>query len=158
MRRVVARFEDAADASAAEADLREHDMDPSRPNIDNPFFDPSARPPEARGLLWGGLIGGILGAVVLLAMAFDVIWLPRLSPILAAGRLILVLFGFGIGVAVGGFVGGVWGTLRDIPEPAGPRVAVEVPEHRVGNAKKQLRSHDATVVDDAATRHGKRQS
>lgn len=50
-------------------------------------------------------------------MALDMIWFPRLSPIMTAGRLALVTFGFGIGVAVGGFVGGVWGTFKDIPDP-----------------------------------------
>ncbi len=153
MRRVVARYDDEEGASAAEADLREADLDPERPAFENPFFDPSARPPEARGLLWGGLVGGVVGAAILLAMALDLIWFPRLSPLLTAGRVALVTFGFGVGVAVGGFVGGVWGTTRDVPEPEGPRVAVAVPDHRVDDAVDRLRAHDPTAVDDAATRH-----
>lgn len=154
MRRVVARYDNEKDASDAEAELREVDFDPSRPDIENPFFDPSARPPESRGLLWGGLIGGVIGATILLAMALDVIWFPRLSPILSAGRLALVTFGFGIGAAVGGFVGGIWGTLKDVPAAEGPRVAVEVADGRVHDVKDRLRKHDATTVDDAVTRHG----
>lgn len=156
MRRVVARYEDEADASDAAAELHEADLEPERPDVENPFFDPSARPPEARGLLWGGLGGGIVGAAILLAMALDLIWFPRLSPILTAGRLTLVTFGFGIGVAVGGFVGGVWGTLRDVPDPEGPRVAVRVSDVQVDDVKDRLRAHDPTAVDDAVTNHGSR--
>lgn len=154
MRRVVARFEDGADASDAEDDLREADFEPERPDVENPFFDPSARPPEARGLLWGGLIGGLVGVAVLLAMAMDMIWFPRLSPILTAGRLTLVTFGFTIGVGVGGFVGGVWGMLRGVPDPEGPRVAVRVSDAQIDDVKHLLRNHDATRVDDAVTHHG----
>ncbi len=105
MRRVVARYDDPADATEAQEGLREDGYDPERPDIKNPFFDHSARPPEARGLLWGGLVGGVLGAILLLAMAMDMVWFPRLSPILLAGRLGLVTLGFNVGVAVGGFVG-----------------------------------------------------
>lgn len=155
MRRVVARYDDEDDARDAEADLRDADLEPEHADIENPFFDPSARPPEARGLLWGGLLGGVIGAAILLAMALDIIWFPRLSPIMTAGRLALVTFGFGIGVAVGGFVGGVWGTLKDIPDPEGPRVAVRVSDARVGDVKDRLRAHDATTVDDAVTHHDK---
>lgn len=153
MKRVVARYDDEEDAKAAEEALREDDLAPERPTVENPFFDPSARPPEARGLLWGGLIGGIVGAAVLLAMALDMTWVPRLSPIMSAGRLSLLTFGFAIGVAVGGFVGGIWGTSRDVPEPEGPRVAVDVSDTRVEDVKDRLRGHDATTVDDAGTPH-----
>jgi hypothetical protein len=154
VKRIVAQYEDEESARAAEADLREDDLDPERPDVENPFFDPSARPPEARGLLWGGLIGGVIGAAILLAMAMDMIWFPRLSPLISAGRLALVTFGFTVGVAVGGFVGGIWGTLKEIPEPEGPRVAVEVSDAHVDDIKNRLRGHDATSVDDAVTRHG----
>ena len=155
MRRVVARYDDEEDALDAEADLRDADLEPEHADVENPFFDPSARPPEKRGLLWGGLIGGIIGAAILLAMALDMIWIPRLSPIMTAGRLALITFGFGIGAAVGGFVGGVWGTLKDIPDPEGPRVAVRVSDARVSDVKDRLRTHDATTVDDAVTHHDK---
>lgn len=154
MRRVVARYDDEEDATDAEAELRENDLDPERLDIENPFFDPSARPPEARGLLWGGLAGGVVGAAILLAMAVDMIWFPRLSPIVTAGRLALVTFGFGIGAAVGGFVGGIWGTLKEVPDSEGPRVAVEVSDARVDDVKDRLYEHDATAIDDAMTRHG----
>lgn len=154
MRRVVARYGDEEDAADAEAELREGDFGPERPDIENPFFDPSARPPEARGLLWGGFVGGIIGAAILLAMALDMIWFPRLSPVLSAGRLALLTFGFGIGAAVGGFVGGVWGTLKEVPDPEGPRVAVEVSDAQVDDVKDRLRKHDATTVDDGVTRRG----
>lgn len=154
MRRVVARYEESEDATAAADDLRDADLEPERPDVENPFFDPSARPPEARGLLWGGLVGGVVGAAILLGMALDVLWFPRLSPLLSAGRLALVTFGFGIGAAVGGFVGGVWGTLQDVPDPRGPRVEVTVSDARVDDVEDRLREHDATRVDDAVTRHG----
>jgi len=156
VRRIVARYEDSEDAREAQAELREADFDPERPDIENAFFDPSARPPEARGLAWGGFIGGLVGVAILLAMALDMIWVPRLSPILSAGRLALLTFGFTIGVAVGGFVGGIWGTLKEVPEPEGPRVAVEVSDGRVDDVKDRLRRHDATTVDDAVTHHGGR--
>ncbi|MDS0282670.1 hypothetical protein [Haloarcula onubensis] len=151
MRRVVARYDDPDDATEAAKDLRSEGYDPERPDIGNPFFDPSARPPEARGLLWGGLVGGVLGAILLLAMATDMLWFPRLSPILTAGRLTLVAFGFAVGVAVGGFVGGVWGLRKDVPEAEGPRVAVSVSDAEVGAVEDRLRTHDPTAVDDAAT-------
>lgn len=149
MKRVVAEYEDAADASAAEAALRDTDLEPERPDVDNRFFDPAARPPEARGLRWGGLIGGIVGAALLAAMALDLVWFPRLSPIMTASRLTLLVFGFGIGAAVGG----VWGTYQDIPEPTGPRVAVNAPDDRASDAKERLRSYDPAVVDEAVTTH-----
>ncbi|MDS0261940.1 hypothetical protein NDI56_21265 [Haloarcula sp. S1CR25-12] len=154
MRRVIARYDDPADATEAEEDLRKDGYDPERPDIENPFFDPSARPPEARGLLWGGLVGGVLGAILLLAMAMDMIWFPRLSPILSAGRLALVTFGFTIGIAIGGFIGGVWGLSKDVPEAEGPRVAVRVSDAEVDEVEDRLRMHDPTVVDDAVARHG----
>lgn len=154
MRRVFARYDDPDDAAAAADDLREDDLKPERPDVDNPFFDPSARPPEARGLLWGGLVGGVLGAALMLAMGLDVLWIPRLSPLLSAGRLALVTFGFGVGAVAGGFVGGVAGTLRDVPDPAGPRVAVAVPDARAEDVKDRLRSHGASAVDDVAAYHG----
>ncbi|WP_436926620.1 hypothetical protein [Halosimplex amylolyticum] len=153
MRRVVARFDDEEAASDAERSLRETDREPHRPEIDDAFFDPSARPPEARGLAWGGLVGGVLGAALLLAMAMDVVWLPRLSPLMTAGRLTLVVFGFGAGAAVGGFVGGLAGTYRDVPEPDGPRVAVAVPDHRVDETTTMLRGHGATAVDQTVLVH-----
>ena len=151
MRRVVARYDDPDDATDAERELREEGYDPERPDIENPFFDPSARPPEARGLLWGGLVGGVVGAIVLLAMAMDMVWFPRLSPLLTAGRLALVTFGFTVGVAVGGFVGGVWGLFKDVPEAEGSRVAVRVSDAEVGEVEDRLQTHDPTAVDDAAT-------
>jgi len=154
VRRVVARYDDPEDATAAERDLRDEGYDPERPDIENPFFDPSARPPEARGLLWGGLVGGVVGAIILLAMAMDMIWIPRLSPLLTAGRLSLITFGFTAGVAVGGFVGGVWGLRKDVPEPEGPRVSVRVPDGEVDEIEDRLQRHDPTVVDDTVTRHG----
>lgn len=154
MKRIVARYDDAERAREAEADLRERDLDPERPAVENPFFDPAARPPEARGLVWGGLVGGVVGALVMLAMALDVIWIPRLSPLMSAGRLALITFGFGAGAALGGFVGGVWGTLQEVPDPEGPRIAVRVSDDEAGDVKERMREHGATAVDDAVTRHG----
>lgn len=153
MRRVVARYETEEDADALEDELRDAALEPERPEFDNQFFDPSADPPEKRGLLWGGLIGGVIGAAIVMAMAVDLIWIPRLSPIISAGRLSLFTFGFGIGVAVGGFVGGIWGTLKEIPEPDEVRVAVEVSDARVGEIAERMRSYNATTVDEAVTTH-----
>lgn len=153
MRRVVARYENSEDAAAIEAELRNADLEPMRPEFENPFFDPSAKLPEKRGLLWGGLIGGVIGIAVVLAMALDMIWIPRMSPIITAGRLSLITFGFGIGVAVGGFIGGIWGTLQEVPEPEGPRVAVEVSDDRVGDVVDRMHSHGAIAVNDSVTHH-----
>lgn len=153
MRRVVARYDDPDDAAKAESDVGD-DFETERPDIENPFFDPSSRPPESRGLLWGGLIGGVIGSAVLLAMALDMIWFPRLSPLLTAGRLALVTFGLIVGATVGGFVGGVWGTLQEIPDPDGPRVEARVPDAKADDVKERLRDHGATAVDDAVTKHG----
>lgn len=156
MRRVVAQYDDSEDARDAEAELREADIEPERPDVENPFFDPSAKPPEARGLRWGGLIGGVLGAVIMLAMALDMLWVPRLSPLMTASRLVLLTFGFLVGAAAGGFVGGIWGTLKEIPEPDEPRVAARVPEAQVDDVKARLRDHDPTTVGDTVTQHSRR--
>ncbi|WP_436909140.1 hypothetical protein [Halosimplex marinum] len=153
MKRVVARFDDEDAASEAERSLRETDRRPYRPEVDDPFFDPSARLPEARGLAWGGLLGGLLGAAVMLAMAFDALWVPRLSPLMAAGQLELAVFGFGAGAAGGGFVGGLAGTYRDAPEPDGPRVAVAVPDRRADETATMLRGHGATAVEASVLVH-----
>ncbi len=155
MRRVVAQYTDRADARDAEAELREADIEPERLDVENLFFDPSAKPPEARGLLWGGLVGGVLGAALLLAMALDAIWVPRLSPLMTASRLVLLTFGFTVGAAAGGFLGGIWGTLKEIPEPDRPRVAARVPDAQVDDVKERLRAHDPTTVGETVTQHGR---
>jgi len=107
--------------------------------------------PEGRGILLGGLLGGVLGAALLLGMDLDLFWVPRLSPLLTADTLTLLSFGFGIGAAVGGFGGGVWGTLQDLPETADERVAVDVTDARAGEVTSKLRSNGAVVVDDVNT-------
>lgn len=153
MRRIVATFDDEDDAAAARRALRDADLKPETPAIDNPFFDPSADLPERRGLLWGGLLGGLLGAVLLFAVNQNLLWIPRFSPIMTAGRYVLLFLGFGLGATVGGFVGGVLGTAQRVPERDRPRVAVTVPDGRVRPTTGLLRRHGATDVADAVTYH-----
>lgn len=153
MRRFVARFEDDESASSAKRALQEAGFSPERPSIDNPFFDPSANVPEARWLRWGSLAGGVVGAAVLYAMVVHALWLPRISPIMTAGRYTLVALGFGLGAIVGGFLGGVVGTWWPVGTPSGPRLAVDVPDDRTGEVEELLEEHGATAVDDAVTHH-----
>lgn len=153
MKRIVATFENADDAAEAKRALRNEDLEPMEPDIDNPFFDPATKMPERQGLLWGGLIGGLIGAVLLFAWNENVFWIPRMSPIMTAGRYVLVLLGFGLGAAIGGFLGGAIGTVREPAELEKPRIAVTVPDHRTGDATSLLRSHGATMVDGAITHH-----
>ncbi|WP_135366632.1 hypothetical protein [Halosimplex halophilum] len=153
MKRIVAAFENADDAAEAKQALRDDDLKPKEPDIDNPFFDPATKMPESRGLLWGGLIGGVIGAILLFAWNENVFWIPRLSPIMTAGRYELVALGFGLGAAVGGFIGGAIGTVRQLPEEELSRVAVVVPDHRTGEATSLLRSHGATTIEGAVTHH-----
>lgn len=153
MKRVVAQFEDAAAKADAEQALRESDLEPQEPSIDNPFFDPSTRLPESQGLLIGALLGGLLGVVLLVAMDLDVFWIPRISPVMTAGRHTLATLGFGVGVAAGGFVGGVIGTAMEAPDLDDPRLAVVAPEHRVGEAEDLLEQHGATAIEGTAAYH-----
>lgn len=153
MRRVYATFEDEADASAAEGSLREADLEPEEPDVDNPFFDPTVEVPEARGWLWGGLVGGVVGALLFAGLSQYVFWVPRISPVMTAGPYALAFLGFGLGVAAGGFLGGVAGTYRDLPAAEGPQVAVTVPDHRVDDVSDRLRASGAVAVDDTVTFH-----
>ncbi|MDS0478112.1 hypothetical protein [Natrinema sp. 1APR25-10V2] len=153
MKRIVAAFENGDDAGEARQALREEDLESREPSIDNPFFDPSTKMPEGRGLLWGGLIGGLIGAILLFAWNEHIFSIPRLSPIMTAGRYELIVLGFGLGAAIGGFVGGVIGVVRRTPELDKPRVAVTVPDHRTGEVESLLRSHGATTVEGAVTHH-----
>lgn len=153
MRRIVAQFEDAEAKADAEQALRESDLEPTEPAVDNAFFDPSIRMPESQGLLIGGLLGGLIGAVLLVAMDLDVFWIPRISPIMTAGRHALGFLGFAVGVAAGGFVGGVIGTAMEAPSVDRPRLAVVAPEHRVGEVEDLLDSHGATAIEGAAAYH-----
>lgn len=153
MKRIVATFENADDAAEAKRTLRDEDLEPTEPDFDNPFFDPATRMPESRGLLWGGLVGGLIGAVLLFAWNENVFWIPRMSPIMTAGRYVLVLLGFGLGAAIGGFLGGAIGTVREPAELEKPRIAVTVPDHRTGEAASLFRSHGATTVESAITHH-----
>lgn len=153
MKRIVAAFENADDATEAKQALRNEGLDPKEPDIDNPFFDPATKMPEGRGLLWGGLLGGLIGAVLLFAWNESIFWIPRLSPIMTAGRYELVLLGFGLGASIGGFLGGAIGTIRSPPGEEKSRVAVVVPDHRTGEMASLLRSHGATTVEGAVTHH-----
>lgn len=153
MRRVFATFEDAEQTADAGVALRDANLEPEEPDIDNPFFDPGASLPEARSLRWGGLVGGVIGALLLFALEQNVFWIPRISPIMTAGPYALVFLGFGLGVAIGGFLGGVIGTYRRVPEPARHRLVVSVPDHRVGETRDILRSNGATTVEDTVTYH-----
>lgn len=153
MKRVVAQFEDAEAMADAERVLRDAGLEPQEPAIDNPFFDPSTRMPESQGLLIGGLLGGLIGAVVLFAMALNVVRIPRISPIMTAGRHMLTILGFGVGVAAGGFVGGVIGTAMEAPILDHPRLAVVVPEHRADEVETLLERHGSTVIEGTAAYH-----
>lgn len=153
MKRIVARFEDEDDVEGAEDALHDADLEPDQPEFDNPLFDPTARLPEVRGFVWGGILGGVLGLVVISTTYLDLFVVPRLSPMMSADPLALLVLGLGVGVVVGGFIGGVVGTLRPIPEPEELEIAVDVPDARVNEATEILRSHDATAVDGSVTYH-----
>lgn len=153
MRRIVATFDDTADVTATKQALRDAGLVAGEPEIDNPFFDPATTMPERRGLLWGGLLGGIIGAVLLFMMDQNVFWIPRVSPIMTAGPYMLTFLGFGLGAAIGGFLGGVIGTSRQVSELDQPRVAVLVPDYRVGETEELLRSRGATTIDGTVTHH-----
>lgn len=153
MRRIVAQFEDAEAMTGAEDALQESDLEPEEPDVDNPFFDPSTRMPESQGLLIGGLLGGLMGAVLLFAMDQDVFWIPRISPIMTAGRHMLTVLGFGVGVAAGGFIGGIIGTAMQAPDLEQPRLAVVVPDNRVGGVEGLLQRHGATAIEGTVTYH-----
>lgn len=153
MRRIIATFEDAEDRTAAKQALRDADLEGQEPDIDNPFFDPATKMPESRGLIWGGLLGGLIGALLLFALEQNVFWIPRLSPIMTVGFYELLFLGFGLGAAVGGFLGGAIGTYRQAPDAEQPRLAVKTPDHRVDEAKDLLQDHDAISVNDTVTYH-----
>lgn len=137
----------------ARAALRDAGLEPDDTDVDNPFFDPAAQMPEARGLLWGGLLGALVGELLLFAMARNVFWIPRLSPVMTAGQYELVFRGLGLGAATGGFLGGVIGTYRRPPERDGLRIAVVVTDDRVGEVAELLREHGATTVESAVLYH-----
>lgn len=153
MKRVVARFDSEDDAEAAAEALDEAGLEPERPDIENPFFDPAVRMSEERGLVWGGLVGGVVGLVLFQAIAMDLLWIPRFSPMMSADELAIPVLGLGIGLAVGGFIGGALSTVRPVPEPEGSEVAVEVPDDRIGPATEMLLTHGATAVSDRVTYH-----
>ncbi|WP_226022950.1 hypothetical protein [Halomicrobium salinisoli] len=153
MKRLVAAFDDGADVDAARDALREAGLDPSEPDVDDPFFDPTVAMPEERGLAWGGLLGGFLGAVLLLVVSKHLVSPWRFAPIMTAGPIALVFLGFGLGAASGGFLGGLLGTYRDVSERKRPRVAVVVSEGRVGEATSLLHDHGAAAVDSVASHH-----
>lgn len=153
MRRIVATFDDTEEAAEAKRALREAGLEPDEPDIDNSFFDPATTMPEGRGLLWGGLLGGLIGAVLLFMMSQNTFWIPRTSPIMTAGQYMLLFLGFGLGAAIGGFLGGAIGTSRHVPELDRPRIAVIVPDNRVGETEDLLRTQGATAVDGTVTHH-----
>lgn len=151
MRRIVATFNDTEETTEAKQALREAGLEPDEPDIDNPFFDPAIKMPEGRGLLWGGLLGGFIGAVLLFMMDQNIFWIPRINPIMITGQYMLIFLRFGLGAAIGGFLGGVVGTSRQVSELDQPRVAVMVPDNRVGETEVLLRGQGATAVDGTVT-------
>lgn len=153
MKRIIATFDDQDDAAEARQALRDADLEPDEPDIENPFFDPAASMPEGRGLLWGGVVGGLFGALVLFALSQNAFAVPRISPIMTSGPYMLVVLGFGVGAAVGSFIGGVIGALKPVPERDEPRLAVVVPDHRTGETATLLRDAGAATVEDAVTHH-----
>ncbi len=153
MKRLVAAFDDGDDADAARDALREAGLDPSEPDVDDAFFDPTVAMPEERGLAWGGLLGGLVGAVLLLAVSKHLVSPWRFAPIMASGPIALVFLGFGLGAASGGFLGGLVGTYRDVPERGRERVAVVVPEGRVAEVTSLLRDHGAAAIGGVASHH-----
>ncbi|NIC01056.1 hypothetical protein [Halobacterium sp. R2-5] len=153
MRRIVATFDDAEETTAAKQALRDAGLEPDEPEIDNPFFDPATTMPERRGLLWGGLLGGIIGAALLFMMDQNIFWIPRVSPIMTAGQYMLVFLGFGLGAVIGGFLGGVIGTSRQVSERDQSRIAVMVPDNRVGEVEDIFHAQGATAVDGTVTHH-----
>ena len=153
MRRVVARFDEEADARAATETLRERDLDPVRSAIENPLFDPTAPIPEARGLAWGALLGAFVGLLLFQAINADVLWVPRWSPMMSADEFAVPFLGLGLGAAFGGFVGGVAGTLRPVPASTAAELAVAVPDDRAGEVAGLLRDAGATTVRGRVTYH-----
>lgn len=153
MNRIVAHFDDEDDAEAAADALRKAELEPKQPHFDNPLFDPAAHVPEARGLVWGSVLGGLIGLVIISTTYLNLFWVPRLSPMMSADPLSLLVLGLGLGVIVGGFIGGVVGTLRPISKPEGPEVAVDTPDDRVDETTELLRTHGATAVNGSVTYH-----
>lgn len=153
MRRIVAAFDDTENATEARQALRDADLEPDEPDIDNPFFDPATTMPERRGLLWGGLLGGLVGAVLLFMLDQNVFWIPRVSPIMTAGQYMLLFLGFGLGAVIGGFLGGVIGTSRQVSALDQPRVAIVVPDDRSSETEDILHAQGATAVDGTVTHH-----
>lgn len=156
MKRLYAVFDDADAVAGAKDALTEAGFDTAEvveARGENRFFDPTATVPEARGWLWGGLLGGVAGALVLYALAANVFWIPRLSPIMTAGPYALVFMGFGLGFATGGFVGGVVGLTREIPGTDGPELVVTVPDNRLEEATDHLRNNGATAIESTVTHH-----
>lgn len=153
MRRIVARFEDEENAREAEAALSDADLDPDRPEIENPFFDPTAPLPEARGLFWGSILGGIVGLLFFQAINADVLWVPRWSPMMSADEYAVPFLGLGLGVVIGSFLGGVIGTLRPVPATDDAELVVDAPDDRVSEVTGLLRDRGATVVEGAVTYH-----
>lgn len=151
MRRLVARFDADEHARDAEAALRDHDLEPDGPTIENPFFDPTAPVPEATALAWGAILGGVIGLVFFQAINVDLLWVPRWSPMMSADEFAVPFLG--LGAAIGWFVGGVIGTLRPVPELTGTEVMVEAPDDRVNEAVGLLQDRGATVVQGTVTYH-----
>lgn len=153
MRRLVATFDNTEEVTQAKQALREAGLEPDEPDIGNPFFDPATTMPERRGLLWGGLLGGLTGALLLFMIEQNIFWIPRISPIMTAGQYMLIFLGFGLGAVIGGFLGGVIGASHRVSELDQSRVAVMVPDNRVSETEDLLRAQDATAVDSTVAFH-----
>lgn len=153
MKRIDASFADERDATAARAALREADVEPETPDVENAFLDPTVRVPELRLGAIGAVLGGIVGLLLLVGLEQYLFQVPRFSPITTAGEYSLAFLGLGVGIACGGFVGAAIGTALALPTPDRPRVAATVPVERASEVEACFEEHGATDVRSTTLYH-----
>lgn len=89
----------------------------------------------------GGLLGGLLGLVLIQVRKVDLLWLPRLSPIVSADALAIPVLGFGL------VFDGVVGTLSPKTGSSGPALVVKA---RTTESEKSTTCSAITVPSLAA--------